>query len=79
MSSCLKLVTEQFPNLREQVADLFERDSLFRELCEDYEICQAALSVQGSSEPIQLEYAALRLRLEAELLRHLKDDQASRS
>jgi hypothetical protein len=43
MTSSLQLVSEQFPNLRERVACLFERDETFRELCEDYEACPLAL------------------------------------
>jgi hypothetical protein len=73
MPSSLQLVSEQFPHLRERVACLFERDDVFRELCEDYETCAVALSRQAS-EALRSEYAALRLRLETELLRHLHED-----
>jgi len=44
MTSSLRLVTEQFPHLRDRVACLYERDVIFRELCEDYEACTQALS-----------------------------------
>ena len=74
MSSCLQLVTEQFPHLRDRVACLFDRDLLFRELCEDYESCSVALARQKDSEGLQREYELLRLRLETELLRFLHED-----
>jgi hypothetical protein len=69
----LTLVTEQFPDLRQEVACLFERDEVFRELCEDYEACILALARQESNEALRREYAALRLRLETELLGRLHD------
>ena len=75
MSSCLQLVSEQFPHLRDRVACLFGRDQLFRELCEDYESCSVALARQKTSEGLQREYHLLQLRLETELLRFLNDDE----
>ena len=74
MSSCLQLVREQFPNVRDRVASLFERDPVFRELCEDYEACIDALARQPASAGLRQEYAALQLRLETELLRFLSED-----
>ena len=71
MPSSLQLVIEQFPHLRERVACLFEREELFRELCEDYETCADALNRQPASEGLRREYSALQLRLETELLRFL--------
>jgi len=76
MTSSLRLVSEQFPDLRERVAFLFERDPIFRELCEDYEVCAQALSRQQASEALGREYAALRLRLETELLGYLHEAEA---
>jgi hypothetical protein len=73
MTHSLRLVSEQFPHLRERVACLFERDELFRELCEDYESCTEALNRQASDEGLKREYAALRLRLETELLGYLHE------
>jgi hypothetical protein len=73
MTCSLRLVSEQFPHLRQQVACLFERDAIFRELCDDYEVCAQALSRQGSHEDLRREYAALRLRLETELLSYLHE------
>jgi hypothetical protein len=73
MTRSLQLVSEQFPHLRQRVACLFERDAIFRELCDDYEACSRALSQQESSEDLRREYAALRLRLETELLSYLHE------
>ena len=73
MTRPLQLVSEQFPNLRERVACLFERDEIFRELCDDYEVCAEALARQESNEDLKREYAALRLRLEIELLGYLQE------
>jgi hypothetical protein len=77
MSSCLELISEQFPHLRDRVACLFESDDVFRELCEDYEACVAAITrleaADTANEPLRTEYAALRLRLETEVLRHLHE------
>jgi hypothetical protein len=74
MPSSLQLVGEQFPHLRERVACLFERDEIFRELCEDYETCAEALARRPASEGLRREYQALQLRLETELLRYLHED-----
>jgi hypothetical protein len=73
MVSCLELVKEQFPHLKDRVVSLFEHDPVFRELCEDYEACTATLSRKPPSEALQREYQALSLRLEFELLRHLQE------
>jgi hypothetical protein len=73
MTPALHRVSEQFPNLRERVACLFERDEIFRELCEDYEACARALLQQESNADLRREYAALRLRLETELLGYLQE------
>ena len=73
MVSCLELVKEQFPNLKERVDSLFEHDPVFRELCEDYEACTVTLSRKPPSEALEREYQALSLRLEFELLRHLQE------
>jgi hypothetical protein len=70
-ASSLELVTEQFPLLRERVACLFESDPIFRELCEDYGACAVAVDRLASGKALRSEYAALRLRLETELLGYL--------
>ena len=77
MTRPLQLVSEQFPNIRERVACLFERDETFRELCEDYEACVQALGRQPPDEGLRREYGALRLRLETELLGYLHEDAQS--
>ena len=74
MTPSLQRVSDQFPHLRERVACLFERDEIFRELCEDYETCADALARQPASEGLRREYSALRLRLETELLQYLRED-----
>ena len=73
MTPSLQRVSEQFPHLRERVACLFERDDIFRELCDDYETCAQALSRQERNEDLRREYSALRLRLETELLGYLDE------
>jgi hypothetical protein len=77
MTPSLQLVAEQFPRLRDRVACLFERDLVFRELCDDFEACSEALARPSASEDLRREFAALRLRLETELLRYLSADVES--
>jgi hypothetical protein len=79
MTPSLQRVSEQFPNLRERVACLFERDEVFRELCDDYEACAQALSRQERNEDLRREYSALRLRLETELLAYLQEVEGPRA
>ena len=78
MTLSLQRVSDQFPHLRERVACLFERDEIFRELCDDYEVCAEALARQESNEDLKREYAALRLRLETELLGYLHEAEEPR-
>lgn len=75
MSPSLELVSRQFPHLQDRVACLYDRDDVFRELCEDYSICAEALERQPASEGLRHEYAALRLRLETELLEYMNDTE----
>ena len=75
MTPSLQRVSDQFPHLRERVACLFERDEIFRELCEDYEACARALSQQERNDDLRREYSALRLRLETELLGYLQETE----
>ena len=79
MFTCLQLVSEQFPHLSDRVASLFEGDTVFRELCEDYEACTNALARQPASAGLRQEYAALQLRLETELLGFLNADAVNSS
>ena len=78
MSTCLVLVSEQFPHLKERVAELYQHDVVFRELCEDYEICTVSHGRQ-TTDGLRREYAALRLRLETELLAYLHEDSDPRN
>jgi hypothetical protein len=75
MNSALRLVGERLPRVREQVLRLFERDEVFRELCDEYQVCSETAarmeSAAGASLALRDEYVALRLRLEGELLRYL--------
>jgi hypothetical protein len=73
MTTSLTTVIERFPNARAQAAHLYDRDEDFRDLCEEYEVCrQAEERLAASQAAIRREYAALRLRLEGELLRYLE-------
>ena len=78
--SSLRIVSERFQQVREQTALLFERDENFRDLCEDYEVCTRTVTrletCSLSSEAVRMEYAALLLRLERELLRYLEEHPA---
>lgn len=77
MASSLACVTGQFPLLRERVMDRFDHDEVFRDLCSEYQACLDALarfdSGDASAEPLRKEYSALRLRLEGEMLRILRE------
>jgi len=64
------------PELRERANVLFEDDEAFRELCEEYQACSETaerLVASPGREALRKEYAALRLRLEGELLRFLAE------
>lgn len=78
MHPALKAVMERLPEMGEQTRVLFERDETFRDLCEEYQACSdasARLDAAPASEAaLRREYAALRLRLEGELLRYLGED-----
>jgi hypothetical protein len=68
------LVRERLPHVQEEAGRLFDRDETFRELCEEYQVCSEAaarLEDRQAEEALQKEYAALRLRIEGELLRYL--------
>jgi hypothetical protein len=73
----LKVVQERFAGLRERATRMFEREEVFRDLCEDYEACIAAAARLESSglatEALRGQYVALQLRLERELLRCLEE------
>ena len=49
MDASIRLVIERFPNVQEDARWLFARDEEFRELCEEYEVCnRAAERLDGS-------------------------------
>ena len=75
MASSVDLVSRLFPRLRERVVSLYDRDEVFHDLCNDYSICLAAVNRAGASgsPSRRAEYAALQLRLEAELLQQLEE------
>jgi hypothetical protein len=75
MTSSVDLVRRLFPSLADWVATLCDRDDVFRELCDDYAVCLGAVSrAEASGSPrLRAEYAALQLRLEAELLQQLDE------
>jgi len=80
MDSALRAVTERFPDAGKRVAELFETDESFRDLCEDYQVCAATvarLEPSASLEQVRKEYAGLLLRLERELLRYLEEHPSS--
>ena len=71
----LRRACERFPLLQERASALFSWDETFRDMCEDYDTCAETLAQMESSAAappgLRAEYAALLLRLEGELLRHL--------
>jgi hypothetical protein len=75
----MQLLSERFPHVQAEAQQLFERNEEFRDLCEEYEACAEAFkrleATRPADDPMRLEYAALRLRLEAELLRYLHAHQ----
>ena len=56
---------------------MFEEDDVFRELCEEYEVCvETAARIEGAEKANRAlldEYLALRMRLEGELLRYMAE------
>jgi hypothetical protein len=75
MTSSVDLVSRVFPGLADRVATLYDRDDVFHELCDEYSICLGAVNrAETSGFPsLRAEYAALQLRLEAELLQQLEE------
>jgi hypothetical protein len=76
MRASIKLLSERFPYVQTEAQHLFERNEGFRDLCEEYEACAEAFrrleTSRPADDPMRLEYAALSLRLEGELLRYLQ-------
>ena len=77
MHPALQIVTERLPNVRDRAERLFDRDEAFRELCDEYRVCnETAVRMRNATEAdmaVRNEYMALRLRLEAELLRYVAE------
>ena len=73
MQSALKLVVQRLPHVGDQAMVLFQNDEVFRDLCDEYQMCDETLmrfETRSGSESLRREYVALRLRLEGELLRY---------
>lgn len=77
MNPALRLVTDRLPQVRECAREVYERDEVFREMCDDYQLCHEAqermVGAVGRAAGVREEYVALGLRLEAELLRYLAE------
>ena len=71
-----EVVSKRFPGLADKMQGLLESDDTLRELCEDLKACEEATVRLGGSSELRREYAALLLRLERELLRHLEESGA---
>ncbi|MGO9688977.1 MAG: hypothetical protein ACLP2X_10600 [Syntrophobacteraceae bacterium] len=72
----LVAVVERFPERRESIERLFERDKSFRLLCEDYVACRKAYRFwQGSSLPeapdLRNDFSSLQRELDEEILEYL--------
>jgi hypothetical protein len=79
--ACMKLLLERFPYVQALALKRCEKQESFRELCEEYFACSqvlARLERPDSEESLRIEYGALRLRLEGELLRYIAE-QSSRA
>ena len=69
-------VVQRFPEKRESLERLFERDKSFRSLCEEYLACQKAYRFwQGSSLPeapdLRNDFSSLQRELEEEIMEYL--------
>jgi hypothetical protein len=77
MHPALNLLTERLSCVHEQVERLFEQDEPFRDLCEEYLVCSTTLArirrAGRTGDALEMEYVALLLRLEGELLRYLDE------
>jgi hypothetical protein len=77
MHPAILLVGDRLPHVREQAGRLFESDDVFRDLCDEYKTCsETAARMESRADrggALRDEYAVLKLRLEAELLRYLAE------
>ena len=79
--ACMKLLLERFPHVQALALKRCEKQDSFRELCDEYFACTqvlARLERPDAEESLRIEYGALRLRLEGELLRYIAE-QSSRA
>lgn len=79
--ACMRLLLERFPHVQALALKRCERQESFRELCDEYCACNEILSRlerPGAEQSLRIEYGALRLRLEGELLRYIAE-QSSRA
>jgi hypothetical protein len=70
----VNLLLQRFPHVQAISVQLLMQNPVFRELCEEYEVCNRAaenLARSGSNEAMLKEYRALQLRLEGELLGYM--------
>ena len=72
----VEIVHDLFPHMRTVLDRVLEESESFRDLVEEYGLCTEVLeqpTQHGRPNPPVKEYAALRLRLEGELLQYLRD------
>jgi hypothetical protein len=71
---------EVFPADQSAAVQLIESDGRFREVCDEYEACNEAIEHLTRSkfdDDLRREYCALRLQIEAELLRYILEHRSS--
>jgi len=77
MNPALRLVSDRLPQVQESARELYERDEVFREMCDEYQLCHETqarmVGAVGRAAAVREEYVALGLRLEAEMLRYLAE------
>jgi hypothetical protein len=78
----LRIVMEKFPDLADQIEQLFSPCEGFQEICEDYVLCQNAVQKIESGDPAKKgeylkEYEDALADLEEELLAELKKSRTS--
>lgn len=71
----LNSIVRDFPDLSEEITDLFNESSSFRELCEDYVLCIASIHKLSSREIQAYEKDVIDLR---DALNDLKEELMSR-
>jgi hypothetical protein len=79
----LQIIMKKFPDLADQIEQLFLPCEGFRETCEDYVLCQNAIQKIESGDPAKKgeylkEYEDALAELEEELLTMVKNDKTSK-